>query len=193
MLLDAAAAKALAALILVSTRGIDSLKPQLPLQVIDRGEDWLVKGTPYTDQLRQTNYNAFWIFFRKTSAEVVGIGWNSRAMPTGELLRQLQPVMKLTNTRPDLGPITSWEPGGPSFPMWLDMTCALYGGLINTPADAVAYSHVLMGTKPALASVPEGVLVAEEHDKVWHVTATGHPGEIMSFSRIDGKMLSGDL
>lgn len=44
MLLDAPAAKALAAFIVLSTQGKEALTPQLPLQVEDRGVDWLVKG-----------------------------------------------------------------------------------------------------------------------------------------------------
>lgn len=49
MLLDAAAAKALFAIVLTSTQGVDALRPQLPLHVVDRGDSWLVTGAPYTD------------------------------------------------------------------------------------------------------------------------------------------------
>jgi hypothetical protein len=38
MLLSATAAKALFAIIMISTQGIDALKPELPLHVEDRGE-----------------------------------------------------------------------------------------------------------------------------------------------------------
>ena len=67
MVLDATAAKALAAIILISTQGEERLTPQLPLEVVDRGDDLFVRGTPCTDAVQQTQYNAFWVFIRKSS------------------------------------------------------------------------------------------------------------------------------
>ncbi len=80
------------------------------------------------------------------------------------------------------------------------MIYALYGGLVNKPADAVDYAYVLMQTKPALAGIKKTDLKATEidteRDNVWHVTqhhAEGADTEILSFSRKTGKLLSGDL
>ena len=74
----------------------------------------------------------------------------------------------------------------------MSMYLALYGGLVNKPTDAVIYAHALMSTNPELVSVPEAALQPEERDTVWHITEAGR-GEIMTFSRINGKLLSGNL
>lgn len=59
MILDAAAAKMLAAIIVLNLYGPDTLNPQLPLQVEDRQTSWLVKGTPYTDEREHMRYVQF--------------------------------------------------------------------------------------------------------------------------------------
>jgi len=65
MMIDAAAAKALAAIILTSTQGEARLKPQLPLQAADRGDSWLVKGTPFTDVAAKAQYCLFYVFLER--------------------------------------------------------------------------------------------------------------------------------
>jgi len=89
------------------------------------------------------------------------------------------------------GPQTVFEPDG----RYLDS--ALYGGVVNKPDDAVAYADVLMQRSPRLAMIPKGALSAQDEANVWHISATvpGHatPVEVLTFSRYDGKVLSGQL
>ena len=188
MLLDAAAAKILAALILTSTQGADRLMPQLPLDVVDRGKNWLVKGTPFTDAFWQTENNAFWVFIRKDTAEVVGIGFDANPIRTPQNIARLQAYASPEQIAWLQAPRSQWEPGGAEFVKHMEMNLALYGGLINPPADAVAFARVLMRGQPALAVRADGPLTAEERDTVWHVTASG--GEVMTFSRHSGKLLT---
>ena len=68
MLLDMETAKILASIIFVSTQGTESLTRQLPLQIVDRGESWLVKGTPYTDASIDSKNIAQYIFIKKAPA-----------------------------------------------------------------------------------------------------------------------------
>lgn len=56
MLLSPDAAKALAAIIIVSTFGQPHLDAQRPLEVVDRQDSWLVKGTPYTKASEPTGF-----------------------------------------------------------------------------------------------------------------------------------------
>jgi hypothetical protein len=84
-----------------------------------------------------------------------------------------------------------FEPDGRYF----DLNRALYGGVINKPEDAVAFAYALMKSKPGDARIPEEALQANEQDGAWHVSAQ-IPGqakliEVLSFSRYDGKVLSG--
>jgi hypothetical protein len=192
MVLDASAAKALASIIMISTQGISSLRPQLPLQVVDRGDSWLVKGTPYTDPSINSQYCMSHVFIRKDSAEVIGILSEARIILTEEKKSFWSKSMSKIEYERIFGPPTRFEPNG-----ILDIYYALYGGLVNNPADAVEYAHVLMQTKPALATIPTDALQAKEDNTVWHVTARmpGRPGsvEILSFSRNNGKLMSGDL
>lgn len=189
MLLDANAAKTLAALILTSMQGKDQLTPQLPLDTVDRGENWLVKGTPYTDTFWQTQNNAFWIFIRKDTAEVVGIGFDASPIRTAKSLERLRAHAIAEQIAWLQGPRDEWEPGGPGFIQYMTASLALYGGLINRPVEAVAYARVLMQAQPALAALADKPISAEERDTVWHVTAPGR-GEVMTFSRRTGKLLT---
>jgi hypothetical protein len=57
------------------------LKLELPLHVEDRGDAWLVKGTPY--DLKHSRHLMSYAFFRKESAEVTGIMSVARFIPVG--------------------------------------------------------------------------------------------------------------
>ena len=192
MLIDAATAKALSAVIIISTQGADILNPQLPFEVVDRGDMWLVKGTPYTDKQRGLQFCMCHIFIRKNSAEVAGIGCDGRMILTEQEKSHWGKFMAKPDYDRVFGPSTEFSPSGIE-----DIVFALYGGLINKPADAVEYAHVLLQTKPSLATIPAGALEARQENKVWHVMARkpGHAdgAEVLSFSRRNGKVLSGEL
>ena len=192
MILDAATAKALTAVIMLSTQGADMLNPQLPLQVVDRGESWLVTGTPFTDKRQGLQFIMCHAFINKGSAEVLGLGCDGRMILTDEQKIYWSKFMTKAQYDATFGPAVRFEPEGIR-----DIVLAAYGGVINKPADAVAYAHLLMLTKPSLASIPASDLQASEVKKVWHVNARmpGHadPVEVLSFSRRNGKLLSGDL
>ena len=49
MNLDGVAAKALFSLVLTTAQGADWLSRQQPLQTEERGDAWLVKGTPFSE------------------------------------------------------------------------------------------------------------------------------------------------
>jgi hypothetical protein len=51
MFLDEAAAKALFAIVMISTGGGDSLKQQLPLHVEDRDDAWLIEESEHSSSL----------------------------------------------------------------------------------------------------------------------------------------------
>ncbi len=192
MLLSSAAAKALFITIMISTQGIDALKPELPLQVEDRGDTWLVKGTPY--DLENSRHRMSYAFFRKDSAEVTGIMSVARLIPRGGK-DYWSKYMSDADYDRVFGPQTEFEPDGIH-----ELYFAAYGGLINKPQDAVDYASVLMQTKPALTLIPKADLRAEEvdtaKDKVWHISQYRPDGtdvEVLSFSRKTGRLLSGDL
>jgi hypothetical protein len=192
MLVDAATAKALMAVIMVSTQGADILNQQLPLEAVDRGDAWLIKGTPYTDELKGLQYCMCHLFIRKDSAEVTGIGCDGRQILTKNQKNYWSSFMTKADYARIFGPATQFEPNGIT-----DFIYAAYGGLINKPADAIEYARVLMQIKPTLATIPESALQAKEDNRVWHVT-TRIPGqsgsiELLSFSRMTGKLLSGNL
>jgi hypothetical protein len=192
MLLSSATAKALFIIVMISTQGIDALKPEYPLHVEDRGDLWLVTGTPHNSSLG--NHTMTHMFLRKDTAEVVGIMTHARMSPAGGW-DYWSKYMTPEDYERVFGPPTRFEPEG-----ILDIYFAAYGGLINKPADAVDYAYELMQTKPGLAIIHKADLRAEEvdtaKDKVWHVIRhypDGTDVEVLSFSRKTGKLLSGDL
>jgi hypothetical protein len=192
MLLDASTAKSLFTIIMLSTQGVDALKPEPPLQFEDRGDAWLVKGTPY--DLKNSKHHMSYMFFRKDSAEVIGMLSVARMVPKQGWTYWSKFMTRVEFERV-FGPATRLEPGG--IP---DIVYALYGGLINKPTDAIDYASVLMQTKPELAKIPKTSLEAKEidtaDDKIWHVTRLNPKSgdsEILSFSRKTGRLLSGDL
>jgi hypothetical protein len=189
MLLDAPAAKALAALIVISTQGKQVLTREVPLHVEDRGTEWLVKGTPHDEPTRQAAHVMFHVFIRKDTAEVTGLNFEARMKFAPKIMDQWQRRMSAVDYSRVFGPPTQFEPDG--IP---DLVPALYGGIVNTPADAVAYAQIVFATNPARA-IPASELHAEEHDKVWQIIRVRHgqPDQpILSFSRTNGKVLSGD-
>ena len=188
MFLDAATAKALATVIMLSTIGDDALKKEQPLQVEDRGALWLVKGTLHTDDSIALRYVVTHVFLDKTSAEIKGFGKSGRLILSEAEKRTLLQVVTPDQLERVLGP-PIFVPGEIA-----EIYPVLYGGMINRPADAVAYAHVLLGTDPAHAA-PEAELRAEERDTVWHVSRhrDGQPDkEVLTFSRATGNVLSGD-
>jgi hypothetical protein len=193
MLLDAATAKALFAIVMISTSGGDSLKQEFPLQVEDRDDAWLVKGSEHSSSLG--DHIMTHMFFSKDKAEVSGIRTDARFKTTPAKKAYWLQYMSEEDYQRVFGAPTHFEPDGVP-----DIYFALYGGLINKPADAVDYAYVLMQTKPAFAAIKKIDLKATEidteRDKVWHVTqhrADGADTELLSFSRKTGKLLSGDL
>jgi hypothetical protein len=131
-------------------------------------------------------------FIRKDSAEVTGIGCDGREILTETEKAYWSGFMTKADYERVFGPRTLFEPEG-----IMDIIYAAYGGLINKPADAVEYAHVLMQTNPALATIPVNALQEKEDANVWHVAAR-MPGqsdsvEVLSFSRRTGKLLSGAL
>ena len=135
MFINAATAKALTAVIMISTQGADILNPQLPLEAVDRGKVWLVKGTPYTDRRRGLQYCMCHAFIRKDSAEVTGIGCDGREILMETEKAYWSGFMTKADYERVFGPRTLFEPDG-----IMDIIYAAYGGLINKPADAVAYA-----------------------------------------------------
>lgn len=188
MLLDVATAKALFAVIIISLHGADALTPQLPLHVEDRGDSWLVTGTPYTRPY--ANFMMSDMFFRKDTAEVIGIGSHGRLPTTADKKAYWLQYMSQAEYDRVFGPPTRFEPNGIH-----EIYLALGGGLINTPADAASYAAVLLRTRPSSTNLRADDLRAVEIDGVWHVTKTaeGAAHELLRFSRKTGKVLSGDL
>ncbi len=150
-----------------------------------------MKGTPYTDEAIETRFRMSYMIFKKDSAQVIGILSEGRMAITDAEAAQWHKIMTPEQFAGVFGPPTHFEANG-----ILDIYFALYGGLVNKPTDAIEYALVLMQTKPALAHILNTDLSAMERDKVWHITlktagATGK--DLLSFSRSDGKVLSGDL
>jgi hypothetical protein len=199
MFLTDAAAKALAAIVLTNTMGANVLATQLPLHVEDRGDLWLVKGTPYDDRKLQLRYCQYSIFFRKSDAEIRGIGFAGRQPITQEQAIYWHKIMNKQEFERIFGPQKVFEPDPVSLRNARELYKIAYGGFINTPSAAVDYAHVLMETAdPRLGQIPKTGLKAEERDEVWHVTVTNAPGfapgsEILSISRDTGQLLSGKL
>lgn len=189
MLLDPFSAKALFVIILSTCQGADRVNSQLPLHVTDRGENWLVTGTPYTDNEIKTNFTMCHMFVAKRTAEIKGINCHGRMMLTREEQVYWSHFMTPRQYAGVFGPATDFEPTG-----IMDIWFALYGGLVNTPSAAVDYAVVLMRTRPAWVNVSPGDLRATERDKVWHVTGPRFgPGDLLTISRSTGALLSGAL
>jgi len=112
MLIDAATAKALMTVITISTQGADILSPQLPLEAVDRGDIWLIKGTPYTDKRRGLQYCMCHIFIRKESAEVTGLGCDGRQILTEKEKTYWTGFMTKADYARTFGPATQFKPNG---------------------------------------------------------------------------------
>ena len=186
MLVSAAVAKALAAIIFVGTQSDDFLAPQLPLHVEDRGATWLVTGTPYTDARIGMRFIVSHVFIDKNSAEVVGIGNDGRMILTEAEEKHWSASMSPAEYAAVFGPATEFEPDGIR-----DFFQAAYHGLINKPAAAVDYALVLLQTSARFAGLAKADLAAVEREGVWRVTLKGT--EVLAFSRLSGKVLSGAL
>lgn len=198
MLLDSTAAKALAIIVMTSTQGSDALRPELPLNVEDHGGSWLVRGTPYTDRAAQSRYVTFTIFFQKDSAEIIGIGFEARIMLSPAEEQRAKIELSSADFDRLYGPPRAFEPGGYFFAVNKQMVMALYGGFINSPSAALDYAEVLLHSSKAVYAPPRKTLRAEQHDDIWHIKVTQFPGfapnsEIMTFSRNNGKLMSGGL
>jgi hypothetical protein len=190
-MMDAVTAQVLAALILTSTQGADRLKSQLPLHAIDRGGSWLVKGSPSFDPILKLQYCIFSVFLDKKTAQVLAIDFSGRPQLSDDQKKYWHQKFSPEEFDRIFGPPTVFEPDG----RYLDLNRALYGGVINKPEDAVAFAYALMKSNPGVALIPERALQATERDGAWHVSAQ-IPGqakliEVLSFSRYDGKVLSG--
>lgn len=200
MYLEAEAAKTLAAIIIVSTFGQPRLDAQRPLEVVDRQDAWLVKGTPYTWEHEPFGLNQTYFFFRKRDAEVIGMGNEGRMkLSPNERAYWLHHMSKADFDR-IFGPLKTFEVEPQGTARQLTLSKVLYGGLVNTPAEAVAYAHVLMtSSNTTLAAIPEADLSAEDKNDIWHIRATrnvagfARGAEILTFSRTNGKLLSGGL
>ena len=189
MFLDAATAKALATVIMLGTIGADALKKEQPLQVEDRGALWLVRGTLHTDDSIALQYVVTHVFLDKATAEVKGFEKSGRMILSEAEQQTLLQVVTPDQLAHVLGPPT-FEPREIA-----EIYRVLYGGVVNRPAEAVAYAHVLLSTDPT-HMVPAAELRAEERDMVWHVVRHRdgqRDREVLTFSRATGKLLSGDL
>lgn len=183
-MLDQAAAAALFAIVVSSTSGTKSLAKQEPLHVEDRGDAYLVVGSPYTDGRFFRSYKTH-VFFSKTNAEVLGIGNDARPL----LSKIDEDAWRRTFTKEQYhriiaGP-SDWTRDGVD-----EIFRALYGGVVNKPADAVAYAKVLLKGSPRGTVLARGLLTAVERDKVWHIARVPDRTDILTFSRTDGKLLS---
>jgi hypothetical protein len=197
MLLDSIAAKALAMIVLTNTQGVGALH-KLPLNVEDHGASWLVKSTPCTDLQTQSRYVTFSIFFRKDSAEIIGIGFEARIMLSAAEERRAKTQLSSADFDRLYGPPHPFEPGGYFFAMNKQMVIALYGGFINSSSAALDYAEVLLHSSKSSYTPPRQTLEAEQRGDVWHIKITQCPGfapnsEILTFSRSTGKLLSGAL
>jgi hypothetical protein len=190
-MIDAVTAQLLAALILTSTQGADRLESQLPLHAIDRGSNWLIKGSPSFDPILKLHCCIFSVFLDKSTAQVLAIDFSGRPQLSDDQKKYWHERFSTEEFDRIFGPPTVFEPDG----RYLDLNRALYGGVINRPEDAVAFAHALMKSNPGLALIPQEALQATQQDGVWHVSAQ-IPGqanliEVLTFSRYDGKVLSG--
>lgn len=183
-MLDQAAATALFAIVVSSTWGPEALDKQKPWHVEDRGDAYLVVGSPYT-MGHLVHYVKAHVFFAKANAEVLGIGNDGRQIITKAEEADWRRTMTPKQYDAIFAESFDWERDGVR-----DVIRALYGGVVNTPADAVAYAKVLLRGTPRGAVLAQGLLTAVERDKVWHIARAPDTAEVMLISRTTGQRLS---
>lgn len=183
-MLDQAAAAALFAIVVASTSGQDDLHKQEPLHVEDRGDAYLVYGSPFTYG-RLVRFVKTHVFFAKADAKVLGIGSDGRPILTKAEEAEWRRTMTPKQYDAIAAESFDWDRDGVR-----DVILAAYGGIVNKPADAVAYAKVLLKGSPRGAVLAQGLLTAVERDKVWHIARAPDPADIMSFSRENGQLLS---
>ena len=106
---------------------------------------------------------------------MIGIGSDARIILNDDERKKWSKTFNAANYDRVFGPRTRFEPGGESSAINALMNNALYGGLVNTQEDAVAYAHALMRTTPRFSQIPVSALHAAEKSHIWHVTTT-RPG-----------------
>lgn len=183
-MLDQAAAAALFAIVVSSTSGANSLARQKPWHVEDRGDAYLVVGSPYTVD-GFVRFVKTHVFFAKSDAEVLGIGNDGRQILTAGQDAEWRRTMTPQQYNAIFAESFDWERDGVR-----DAIHALYGGVVNTPADAVAYAKVLLAGTPRGMVLAQGLLTAVERDKVWHIARAPGTVDVLSFSQTTGKLLS---
>ena len=183
-MLDQAAAAALFAVIVSSTSGTQDLTKHEPWHVEDRGDAYLVVGSPYT-MGRLVRHVKTHIYFAKTDAKVLGIGTDGRPILTKAQEAEWRRTMTQEQYDAIVAESFDWARDGVR-----DVILAAYGGVVNKPADAVAYAKVLLKASPRGAVLAQRLLTAVERDKIWHIARAPDPADIMSFSRENGQLLS---
>ena len=183
-MLDQAAAAALFAIVVTSTSGAESLAKQKPWHVEDCGDTYLVVGSPYTMGHLFSRLKTH-VFFAKSDAEVLGIGNDGRPILTKAEDEEYRRIATKREYDAMVAGASDWERDGVH-----EVIRAAYGGVVNTPADAVAYAKVLLRGSPGGAMLAQGLLTAVERDKVWHIARAPVAADIMTISRITGQRLS---
>ena len=186
-MLDVTAAATLFAIVIAGTNGPECLAKQKPWQVKDQGDAFLVVGTPFT-QGKLLRYVKCHVFFAKADAEVLGIGCDGRQILSRAEESDWRRKMTPAQFDAVFGETFEWERDGVR-----DAIRALYGGVVNTPADAVAYAKVFLQTTLWGATMAQGLLTAEERGGVWHIARVHEGKDLLAFSRTSGKILSSFL
>lgn len=186
-MLDVTAAAALFAIVVASTNGPQCLAKQKPWQVTDQGDAFLVVGTPYT-QGKLLRYVKCHVFFAKADAEVLGIGCDGRQILSRAEESDWRRTMTPAQFDAVFGEAFEWERDGVR-----DAILALYGGVVNTPADALAYAKILLQTTSRGTTMAQGLLTAEERGGVWHIARVHERTDVLTFSRTSGKVLTSAL
>lgn len=198
MFLDSAAAKALAAIIVLNVYGPDTLNPQLPLSVEDREPFWLVKGTPYTDAQEQMAFVQFHMFIRKDNADIVGYGTDGRQMLDDKQTAYWHTIMTPEEFKRVFGPATRFEPWAGVNDLERVMFLRFNGGFLIKPEAALDYAFVLLQASfsPARGLTRDN-LATNLKDDIWHIRTikaqAGFPPqtEILTLSRQTGRLMSG--
>lgn len=183
-MLDQAAAAALFAIVVSSTSGPQSLAKQKPWHVEDRGDAFLVFGSPSTDGRFFRRYKTH-VIFAKNDAEVLGIGNDGLPLLTKKNEAVWRRAMTRRAYRRIIAGPSNWKRDGVDA-VFRD----IYGGVVNKPADAVAYARVLLAGTPRGSVLAQGLLTAVERDKVWHIARAPDATDLLNFSRTTGKLLS---